>query len=45
MVRLHTLNKLDNQTVMILWVICIIIFLIEVNLELINSEMEVTGAY
>ena len=30
---------------MILWVICIIIFLIEVNLELINSEMEVTGAY
>ena len=27
------------------WVICVIIFLIRVNLGLINSEMKVIGAY
>ena len=45
MVRLHTFNYLDSQTLIIQLVIYAIIFLIGVNLELIKSEMEVTRAY
>ena len=45
MVRLHTLNWLDSQTLIIQWVIWIIIFLIRVNLGLIKPEMEVIEAY
>ena len=45
MIKLHTLNQLDSQTLIIQWVICAIIFLTKVNLEQIKSEMGVIGTY
>ena len=42
--RLHTLNQLDSQILIIQWVIYAIIFLTKVNLDQIKSEMWVIGA-